>query len=100
MSENFELVPQPSASHALPQPAPHIWEGLVDGNLVLFDLNRDYVHVLNATASFVWALCDGAHTVAEIIASLAEQYPAHREQIASDVLDTLERFAAEHLVSP
>jgi pyrroloquinoline quinone biosynthesis protein D len=46
--------------------------------------------VLNPTAARVLELCDGAHTVDEIVDALVQAYaPAERARIARDVLELL-----------
>jgi PqqD family protein of HPr-rel-A system len=42
------------------------WEEL-DGEVVVYDPLTGTVHFLNATAAAVWAACDGASTVDEIV---------------------------------
>ena len=78
--------------------ADHLNERLVDGELVLYDHARQFVHALNPTAAFIWRACDGRHDQASIAAALAERYPESREAIEEDVLATLELFRAEGLL--
>ena len=42
----------------------------IDDDLCVYDWARHEVHTLNATATRVWQLCDGRHTVGEIAARL------------------------------
>ena len=84
------------ASHniimTLPLRAGHLVERVVDGELVLYDPQRQYVHALNPTAAFVWRCCDGQHEAAGIASELAELYPESREAIGQDVPEILRQF--------
>ncbi|ETW94816.1 MAG: hypothetical protein ETSY1_33230 [Candidatus Entotheonella factor] len=66
----------------------------VSGEYVIYDMNNNHVHELNATATGVWQGCDG-HTPCDIlIARLAHQHGLAQEQ--ADLLfwlaiDRLER---------
>ncbi len=54
---------------------------------------------LNPTAADIVQLCTGEHTVAEIVARLAEKYaPQPREVIEREVLSFLEALSARALV--
>ena len=54
-------------STLVPEPAPGLDVHEVDDGLVIYDLETDRVHYLNATASLVFALCTGEHDEAGII---------------------------------
>src|SRR5687767_14852235 len=43
----------------------------VDGEEVVYDLDAETAHLLNPTVLAVWRLCDGAHSVPQIIDRLA-----------------------------
>lgn len=79
--------------------APGVVERVVDGELVLYDPARQRVHVLNPTAAFVWARCDGSHAEAEIVEALALQYPDSRALIEVDVPSVLRGLQAEGLLA-
>jgi len=38
---------------------------------LIYDPERDNVHVLNATAQAIWNLCDGSHTIKDIQKTLS-----------------------------
>lgn len=66
---------------------------LADGCAVL-DLEREAVHVFNATAAFLLSLCDGAHTAADLIDELRAAVPSlDAETAAADVARALEDAA-------
>ena len=55
--------------------------------------------VLNRTAGSVWNLCDGARTIAEIIAELRQMYPhVEEDRITFDVVKTLRDLEGRNLL--
>ncbi|MHB1131350.1 MAG: PqqD family protein [Chloroflexota bacterium] len=83
---------------ALPCRSPHVTERLVDGELVLYDPQRQRVHVLNATAALIWHLCDGRRDRTAIAASLSARFAARRETVTRDVSQILTALWAESLL--
>lgn len=87
--------PVPSVT---PRRAAHVAERLVDGEMVLYDAVRRRVHVLNATAAFVWRACDGEHNQDDIVAAVRAHYP-RRTDLGCDVAEVLAHFRHEGLLS-
>ncbi len=61
----------------------------LDGELLLYHLDRTTTVYLNNSAALVWHLCDGTNSIAEIIAFLQEKFPKAAGEIADDVNDAL-----------
>jgi len=40
----------------------------------LYDRARDKIHVLNETAEYIWHLCDGKHSVADIVEQVGHEF--------------------------
>lgn len=58
--------------------------------VLVYDLDRDRAHCLNATAAFVWQRCDGRNTTAQIARTLGQQFDcAVDEKIVWLALDQL-----------
>ncbi len=74
---------------------------LPDG-VVFFDPRSEATHLLNATASFIFACCDGEHDedsiVLELRQALGEALPA--EQAQRDVRSTLLDLRTRELLEP
>ena len=71
----------------------------VGSEWVLYDAARDRAHVLNATATAVWAYCDGSHDPDAMTEALARDVPGTEPAaILRDIEDVLRRFAAEGLL--
>ena len=80
-----------------PEPAPGLDVHEVDDGLVVYDLTNDRVHYLNATATLVFALCDGEHVVEEIVelVGAAWELPDRPE---AEVLACLEQLRDEGVI--
>jgi hypothetical protein len=76
-------------------PPVHIIETEIKGDISLFDAERNQVVVLNSTASDVWRLCDGEHSLDEIVALLASAYRTTPETIRDNVTSTIEQLVEE-----
>ena len=61
-------------THHLPARRPGIEARDIGGETLLHDQSGEDIHVLNPTAAFIWSLCDGQHTPADIAAALREEY--------------------------
>lgn len=68
----------------------------VDGELLIYDLDRDKAHCLNPSAAAIWKLCDGRTTAEEIANSLATQTRTTDDQDV--VLIALADFGRSHLL--
>jgi hypothetical protein len=69
----------------------------VDGELLVYDERRDVACRLNRTAALVWRSSDGEHTVADLIAVLAEELG---DELADEdlVTVTLDYLAEQELL--
>jgi len=65
---------------------------------VVYDPATHEVVVLNETAAFILARCDGARTVAGLLDELEARYAAPRERLRADLLATLADLAARKLL--
>jgi pyrroloquinoline quinone biosynthesis protein D len=72
------------------------WDAVREKHLLLFP---EGVLVLNKTAHDVLALCDGQHTVAEIVKALATQYAVDANVIDADVKEILQRLSQKTFVT-
>ncbi len=69
------------------------------GEQVVYDPATHEVVVLNETAAFIFARCDGTRSVAEILAGLVRRYDAPPEVLRSDLRAVLSDLLAKRLVS-
>ncbi|KHD08190.1 hypothetical protein PN36_03560 [Candidatus Thiomargarita nelsonii] len=62
----------------------------VEDELMLHDSATEKVYVLNPTAALVWSLCDGAHTIEQMVAAVESQFSKTAADIPQDVSQTLD----------
>ena len=79
-------------------PAAHIIETEIDEDLSLYDARAERVVVLNTTASDIWRLADGEHTLDEIVDLLAGAYSAAPETVRPDVEQVVASFLDDGLL--
>lgn len=72
----------------------------VDGEAVLFDPRTGHAVYLNESAALIWALCDGAASIAEITELLSREIGESAPDIAADIGTTMDGFAAGGLLEP
>ena len=70
----------------------------LDGELVLYDPDRDVVHTLNATAHAIWKQCDGAHGIEDIVRELTAHYDVSPEAARGDVERVLAQLSNLQLI--
>ena len=58
-------------------------------DFLLFNMDDGNYFSLNEVGSRIWDLCDGQHTVTQIIATIAQEYDAPGDLIENDVLTLL-----------
>ena len=71
---------------------------ILDGELLLYHPTQTTIMYCNQTASLIWQLCDGTHTVQDISTLLADAYPEAATTIPDDVTSTLESFTQHDVI--
>lgn len=64
----------------------------LDGEAVVLDRVAGKVHQLNVTAAYVWQRCNGASSIQEMAAALAEDFGIDAGMAAQDVASIIETF--------
>ena len=60
---------------------------------ILYNAEKERMHILNSTAEYVWRMCDGSHDISAIEAKLREAYNIGDDrQLENDVRQILEEF--------
>ena len=70
----------------------------VDGELLIYDLERNRALCLNQTSAMVWQACDGKRTVADINDLLGKQLKAQTDE--DIVWFALDQLSKEKLIEP
>jgi len=69
----------------------------IGGETLLID--GDDIYVLNETAAFIWHLCDGQHSLADIEAALRQEYSVPEENdLRADITQTVEELRVKRLL--
>ena len=67
--------------------------------VMLYDSEKEDVHILNNTAYAIWNLCDGEHTIEDIQKHMGSQFPdITEEDLIGDIKVTLDEFIEKKLV--
>lgn len=72
---------------------------LVDNGTVLYDEKEDKAYSFNFTASFIWVLCDGNHSVYDISLLLAEHFGKNVDEVLPDVKALIGEMKAMGMLS-
>lgn len=89
----------PVKSDSVVGPAPsHVLETEIEGEVSLYNPRNEQVTILNGTASDIWRLIDGEHSIAEITSLLASSYGIDPAAIADDVSQTIDRLSEAGLI--
>ena len=69
----------------------------LDDGAVIYDTRSERVHVLNASAAYIWTLCDGSANVDEIKSEFLKVVGSPIDGITDKVQEALTYFEAEGL---
>jgi coenzyme PQQ biosynthesis protein PqqD len=67
-------------------------------DFLLFNMDDGNYYSLNEVGSRIWELCDGTHSIEQIIDALAQEYDEDKDVLAEDVVEFLERFQSDKLI--
>lgn len=70
----------------------------VDGEVIVLNHRLGEIHQLNATASFVWNLCDGQKSVEDIISLVAREYGGSAVEVDMDIRRVIVQFLEKELL--
>ena len=70
----------------------------VGEEVLVHDLDRAKVHILNATAGDVLDLCDGEHSIDDLARALADATGADAREIEPDVRAVVATFSEQDLL--
>lgn len=71
----------------------------IGDEVILYDSEKENVHILNNTAYIIWNLCDGQHTIEDIREHLERQFPDIAESdLTEDIKTTLNEFVEKKLI--
>lgn len=71
---------------------------VIEGETIVLNQRLGQVHQLNATATYVWQLCDGHTTIEQIVELVSREYGVPAGEIGEDVANIIAEFAVKELV--
>ncbi|NJK80111.1 MAG: PqqD family protein [Chloroflexaceae bacterium] len=86
------------APDSRPRRAADAIERLVQDEMVLLLPGRGEVKVLNNVGTLIWTLCDGGHTVREIVQQVCTEYETTPTEAERDTLAFLHELVRRRLV--
>ena len=66
---------------------------------MFYDAQGEKVHVLNGIAREIYLLCDGEHSVADLVKDIVDRYEVDEETASKDVDDLLKELTELELLS-
>ncbi|HZD60942.1 MAG TPA: PqqD family protein [Anaerolineae bacterium] len=72
---------------------------VVNEDGIIYDPHTKQLHMLNETALLAWNLCDGEHSIADIVATIATEYEADPGEIMGDVIGFADELYQHGLLS-
>jgi hypothetical protein len=82
----------------LPRAAAHVASVELDGEAVLYDEDRETVHLLSPTATVLWNCFDGSGTIGEIAADVADAYGADVAAVREDIVRVARDLGRQNLL--
>lgn len=65
----------------------------VEDEAVILDPESGSMHSLTKTAALIWKMCDGRHSLEDIVRKVLEMFEAEPSEVRRDVEGTIRRFA-------
>ena len=71
----------------------------VSNDFLLLNMQDGNYYSLNEVGGRIWELCDGQHTVGQMVHILAAEYEAPPETLSEDALELLEQLQSAKLIA-
>jgi hypothetical protein len=68
-------------------------------DFLLFNMDNGNYYSLNDIGSRIWELCDGTHSVSQLVVAIAAEYDAPAEVLEKDIVELLEGLESGKLIS-
>lgn len=84
-----------------PKRKPDIVMKDIGHEVILYSSQQEGIHILNPTARFIWELCDGEHTLAEMEQALRANFSISPDyNVIEDIQNILDVFDTKELLTP
>jgi hypothetical protein len=81
-----------------PQRGQGILSQEAQGQTVLLRLDDGSYYALDEVGARVWELCDGRHSLGDVVATLCAEFEAPESTVRDDVLDFVSQLRGERLL--
>jgi pyrroloquinoline quinone biosynthesis protein D len=81
-----------------PLRSPRVLSQEAQGEVVLLALDDGTHFRLNEVGGMVWGMCDGSHTLGDVVDAICAEFDATSDEVADDVVGLVEELAAERLI--
>jgi Coenzyme PQQ synthesis protein D (PqqD) len=81
-----------------PKRAEQVIAQKASSDVLLFNIEDGNYYSLNEIGGKIWELCDGKHSVAQVIALVASEYETSTEEVQKDVTDLLDNLKNGKLI--
>lgn len=77
---------------------PNIVHEIIEGEVVIVDMNNGYYYSSEHTGAAIWRLIDGGSSLQQIVEALASRFPGALPEIERTTREFIEQLCAERLV--
>lgn len=71
----------------------------IQSEAILVHPQAGKIKVVNEVGALIWQLCDGQHSVAQMVEAVCQQFQVETGQAETDILQFLEALAQRGLIS-
>ena len=68
------------------------------GSHILLSPGSGQCYALDEIGAMIWTLCDGAHSIADIVSAIVSEYDAPVETVEADTMELLQDLVNEKLL--
>jgi outer membrane protein assembly factor BamB len=76
-----------------------IWKD-VDGIIYILQPEREEIHALNETGTFIWRLINKGYSLAQVKKELLSQYNVTSDRVTKDIQEFIDRYIREKFITP
>jgi hypothetical protein len=97
---DFQISQWPTLKSYRFQSHPDVQSSTLEGEAVLLNLDNGMYYSLNRVGTLIWELCDGTHTLADILEKVCENFEVEEEQAKHDLLAISSELLQQQLLIP
>ena len=82
-----------------PKQNPRCAYKVIEDMCLIVDVDSLIYHTLNDAGSMIWKLCDGKHSIPEIVSYVQNKFDVERKVVSGDVMKFINDLEKKHLLS-